>query len=450
MEHFDQQFVIEALHLNEIYHILHICNDFVALLMFLFSSISSAQVMFIDLELDDENQAFANGRSDTDGDGVLDSADSCVDGESGWTSNTFTDHDGDGCKDDVEDSDDDNDSIADGSDSCSTGDTSWTSNSSTDNDGDGCRDSTEDNDDDNDGLGDSSDSCPAGDTGWTSNSGTDHDSDGCRDDGSEDTDDDGDGVADLDDACPRGNTGWTSSSPSTDLDGDGCQDSTEDSDDDGDGVADLAVGAIDYDGGSYRGAVYILFLNADGSVRAETKISSTQGGLTGPLGYADYFGASVASLGDLDGDGVPDLAVGASHDDDGGSYRGAVYILFLNADGSVKAETKISNTQGGLTGRLDDVDLFGISVASLGDLDGDGVADLVVGAERDDDGGTDVGAVYILFLNADGTVKDEMKLSASTVRGAPLCPRPAIRMHTRRPPCPPDEMGCAHSPPSAP
>ena len=83
----------------------HKFASFVALLMFLFSSISSAQVMFIDLELDDENQAFANGRSDTDGDGVLDSADSCVDGESSWTSNTFTDHDGDGCKDDVEDSD---------------------------------------------------------------------------------------------------------------------------------------------------------------------------------------------------------------------------------------------------------------------------------------------------------------------------------------------------------
>ena len=127
----------------------------------------------------------------------------------------------------------------------------------------------------------------------------------------------------------------------------------------------------------------------------------------------------MASLGDLDGDGVADLAVGAYGDDDGGSGRGAVYILFLNADGTVKAETKISSTQGGLTGPLDDYDYFGWSVASLGDLDGDGVADLAVGASHDDDGGTDVGAVDILFLSAAGTVKHEMKLSASTVRGAP-------------------------------
>ena len=69
--------------------------------------------------------------------------------------------------------------------------------------------------------------------------------------------------------------------------------------------------------------------------------------------------------------------------------RGAVYILFLNADGTVRAETKISSTQGGLTGPLDDYDMFGYSVASLGDVDGDGVADLAVGAHYDGDGGTD-------------------------------------------------------------
>ena len=74
----------------------HKFASFVALLMFLMSSLSSAQVMFIDLELDDENQAFANGRSDTDGDGVLDSVDDCLDGITGWTSTYSTDHEGDG------------------------------------------------------------------------------------------------------------------------------------------------------------------------------------------------------------------------------------------------------------------------------------------------------------------------------------------------------------------
>jgi hypothetical protein len=185
---------------------------------------------------------------------------------------------------------------------------------------------------------------------------------------------------------------------------------------DGDGVGDLAVGARwDDDGDSECGAVWVLFLNPDGSVKSHQKISDTQGGFTGILDIGDYFGSSVASLGDLDGDGVTDLAVGATRDDDGGNppnaNRGAVWVLFLNTDGTVKWHQKISDTEGGFTGTLHDGDWFGTSVASLGDLDGDSVGDLAVGARRDDDGGTNRGAVWVLFLNTDGTVKLDQKIS---------------------------------------
>jgi hypothetical protein len=183
---------------------------------------------------------------------------------------------------------------------------------------------------------------------------------------------------------------------------------------DGDGVADLAVGAWqDDDGGGNEGAVWVLFLNADGTVKAHQKISDTQGGFTGFLRPEDFFGASIASLGDLDGDGVTDLAVGADGDDDGGTGLGAVWVLFLNADGTVKAHQKISRVEGGFTGDLDVDDFFGASVASLGDFDGDGVADLAVGASQDDDGGLNQGAVWLLFLNDDGTVKAHQKISST-------------------------------------
>ncbi len=181
---------------------------------------------------------------------------------------------------------------------------------------------------------------------------------------------------------------------------------------DGDDVGDLAVGAFgDGDGGTGRGAVWILFLNPDGTVKSHQKISNTEGDFTGTLDDGDWFGGSVAALGDLDGDGVGDLAVGAIADDDGGSAHGAVWVLFLDADGTVKSHQKISSTEGGFTGILDNVDRFGGSVASLGDLDGDGVIDLAVGAIGDGDGGTSRGAVWVLFLNTDGTVESHQKIS---------------------------------------
>ncbi|MCH8880138.1 MAG: FG-GAP repeat protein, partial [Planctomycetes bacterium] len=151
--------------------------------------------------------------------------------------------------------------------------------------------------------------------------------------------------------------------------------------------------------GTSRGAVWVLFLNIDGTVKSHQKISDTQGGFTGILDDGDLFGTSVASLGDLDGDGVGDLAVGATGDDDGDTSYGAVWVLFLNSDGTVKAHQKISATQGGFTGILDVGDGFGRSVASLGDLDGAGAGDLAVGALFDDDGGPGRGAVWVLFLD---------------------------------------------------
>lgn len=187
---------------------------------------------------------------------------------------------------------------------------------------------------------------------------------------------------------------------------------------DGDGIDELAVGAcFDQDGGLRRGALWILFLNADATVRAHQKISSTQGGFTATLDDEDLFGRTIAPLGDHDGDGVVDIAVGACRDDDGGTNRGAVYVLFLNADGTVKSHQKISETEGGLagagSGSLVDFDQFGESLASLGDFDGDGIVDLAVGSGLDDDGGLDRGAVRILRLDSDGTVKDARKISAT-------------------------------------
>jgi hypothetical protein len=163
----------------------------------------------------------------------------------------------------------------------------------------------------------------------------------------------------------------------------------------GDTIGDLAVSSNrDGDGGSLRGAVWILFLDPNGLVKSHQKISSTSGGFTGALENVDWFGESISFLGDFDGNGPNTkqvLAVGAMGDDDGVTpipeNRGAVWLLFLNSDGTVDSHQKISDTEGNFTGVLDDNDHFARSICPIGDFNGDGTIDIAVGARNDDDGG---------------------------------------------------------------
>ncbi len=188
---------------------------------------------------------------------------------------------------------------------------------------------------------------------------------------------------------------------------------------DGNGTLDLAVGAPgDDDGGGGRGAVWILFLAADGQVTGWQKISATEGGFTGALGNNDAFGTAVAGLGDLNGDGIPDLAVGAPTDDDLCCEDGAVWILFLATDGTVISHKKITAESQAFSNDVDHFDNFGTSIVHLGDVDADGNPDLAVGAPLDDDSVSgsenDTGSIWILFMRPVGTVKTQHKLSPTT------------------------------------
>ncbi|MFT7463606.1 MAG: hypothetical protein ACI9EF_001951 [Pseudohongiellaceae bacterium] len=175
---------------------------------------------------------------------------------------------------------------------------------------------------------------------------------------------------------------------------------------DGDGVVDVAGGAFgSSDGAPIAGSLWIFFMNTDGSVRDQQKISATSGGFGGNLDFGSRFGSAIAPLGDIDGDGVIDLAVGASRGPLFNVGASRVFILFMNRDGTVKSELDIGEGLGGFSGAISDGDRFGMSLHNMGDFDGDGVVELSVGANGDDDGGFDRGAVYILFLNGKATMQ---------------------------------------------
>ncbi len=155
-----------------------------------------------------------------------------------------------------------------------------------------------------------------------------------------------------------------------------------------------------------------------GDIKASVEINSST--LNGPtLDDEDQYGRSIAGIGDLDGDGINDLAVGAKLDSAGGSAAGTVHIHFLNSDGSVKSSTEINSTvtNGPSQGALN---TYGISITLLGDLDGDGIRELAVGAGGNDTGGTDRGAIYIHYMNSDGSVKSTVEINSSTPNGPVL------------------------------
>jgi hypothetical protein len=105
---------------------------------------------------------------------------------------------------------------------------------------------------------------------------------------------------------------------------------------DGDEVDELAVGApfdTTYNVGR-GGSVRILFMNADGTVKSVQKIDNLSGNFNQTIADADYFG-SIGPLGDFNNDSIPDLLVGSNGKDEGGTNKGALYLLMLNGVPSV-------------------------------------------------------------------------------------------------------------------
>ncbi|MBI2027483.1 MAG: FG-GAP repeat protein, partial [Deltaproteobacteria bacterium] len=159
-----------------------------------------------------------------------------------------------------------------------------------------------------------------------------------------------------------------------------------------DGIADVIVGArTDDDGGDVSGVAFIFY----GSKSLATSIDASAANVK-LIGEDtnDQFGFSVSGAGDVNNDGIADVIVGARYDDDGGDSSGVAFIFYGSTNLAASIDASAANVK--LIGE-DTNDQFGISVSGAGDVNNDGIADVVVGARYDDDGGDASGVAFIFY-----------------------------------------------------
>jgi hypothetical protein len=114
----------------------------------------------------------------------------------------------------------------------------------------------------------------------------------------------------------------------------------------------------------------------------------------------DHAGISVSSAGDINNDGIDDFIIGAYWSDpDGRNKAGSVFVIYGSNSFPAHIDlARLSPMQGFMISGVADEDYAGISVSSAGDVNHDGINDIIIGADGVDiTGGVDAGAAYIIF-----------------------------------------------------
>ncbi|MBI5154155.1 FG-GAP repeat protein, partial [Candidatus Poribacteria bacterium] len=170
----------------------------------------------------------------------------------------------------------------------------------------------------------------------------------------------------------------------------------------GDGHADIVVGApvADRSGALNAGESYVVFGKADSTAVNLGALGSGGFRMIGNDPF-DVSGASVSGAGDVNGDGLADLIVGAPGDYPGGES----YVVFGKGDGA-DVYLGVLGSRGFRVVGLDEYEDSGASVSGAGDVNGDGLADLIVGVPDADANGEHSGRSYVVFGGANSTTVD--------------------------------------------
>ena len=170
--------------------------------------------------------------------------------------------------------------------------------------------------------------------------------------------------------------------------------------------------------GVNSGQSFVVFGSSEGAFGSVLELSS----LDGNNGFAingitagDNSGISVSGAGDVNGDGIADLIVGADGADPNGSAAGQSFVVFGSSEGAIGSVLELSSLDGsngfvinGIAGS----DFAGTSVSGAGDVNGDGFDDLIVGADGADPNGESSGQSFVVFGSSEGALGSVLELSS--------------------------------------
>ena len=191
---------------------------------------------------------------------------------------------------------------------------------------------------------------------------------------------------------------------------------------DGDDLNDIIVGAVGNSVGAHGTLGFVYVLRGGGVLDGFTGSMSLSGSdiIVASTEINDGFGTAAASAGDVDGDGLDDLILGAFQGGEGGEDAGAAYLMLgggvlLGAEGTTSPADCDRQFIGDAAGNY-----LGVSVASAGDVDGDGLDDLLIAAAAGEgrlEGGTALFLGGGVIDGAAGTL-DFSRAEATLIGGA--------------------------------